>query len=267
MVEDSSSDDMYGQLAMFAAIRKNELTGCLQPVLDLADSYGSLVSRGVVALGTTPALSRQDAVVRDLIGDVFDFLYEWPRPVFEGRTQVAYPVARRAYESLSLLSACYQDASIAECWDRGDQIQNRDIRKALAKLPLSCDENVLTELYRFFSAGTHPNRELVGERYLGNGNDFVLGSIGAPSLILTITHSIHLVEMWFWFGALVALVAREQLTRLDPSFGEDYLAAAETASSLKKWLTDEYNKVLVEENQLTAQDRRACVDQNKYPVQ
>lgn len=244
-LDDSGSEaDLYRKLKSFADLRRKELTGQLQPVLDLADAYGSLIARAVAALGSTPPKSRQDSVVRDLIADVFDFLYEWPRPLFEGRLHVAFPLARRAYESLSLLSACYQDASIAERWDRGEQITNAEIRRALAKLPFPESEQALKDLYRFFSKGTHPNRDLIPERFLGDGNEFVLGSIGQPELVLIVDQCCRLVEMWFWLGALVGHVAEEILARTDPSFGNDYLAAAAQAREIGQWLVQRFNELL-----------------------
>ncbi|MGA2403134.1 MAG: hypothetical protein ABSG91_15750, partial [Syntrophobacteraceae bacterium] len=97
-----SGASLYRELAFFAESRRKDLLSQLQPVVSITDSYGSLIARAVFALGKVPPKSRQDAVVRDLIADVFDFLYEWRRPLFEGRFHVAFPLARRAYESLSL---------------------------------------------------------------------------------------------------------------------------------------------------------------------
>ena len=241
-----SGADLYSKLPAFARLRRKELEAQLRPVLDLADAYGSLVARAVVALGFTEPNDRQDSVVRDLIADVFDFLYEWPRPLLEGRLHVSYPLARRAYESLSLLSACLQDKSIAERWDGGEQIGNAAIRKALAKLPFRESETALQELYAFFSQGTHPNRRLVSERFLGDGNEFVLGSIGQPEMVLVVDQCHRLVEMWFWFGAIVSFAAGEALSDRDPSFGRDYLATADRAREVADWLVASFNRLLEE---------------------
>lgn len=251
-----SGEQFYRQLPEFAAIRHKELASLLQPVLDLAASYGSLVSRSVAALGSVPPKSRADVVVRDLIADVFDFLYEWPRPLFEGRVHVAFPLARRAYESLSLLSACFQDRSIAERWDRGEQVGNAEIRKALAKLPLPDSEQEMRELYRFFSQGSHPNRDLVPERFLGDGNQFVLGSIIHPELVFIVAHCRHLVDMWFWFGALAGYAAKEILVQSDPSFPNDYFPTAERAAQIKAWLNKGFNEVVKKRQSELRADRR-----------
>lgn len=239
-----SGEQLYRRLADFAETRPKEHLRQLQPVLDLAASYGSLVSRAVVALGSVPPKSRPDVVIRDLIADVFEFLYEWPKPLFEGRPHVAFPLARRAYESLSLLSACFQDQSIAKRWDDGEQIRNTEIRKVLASMRLPEPEQEMRDLYRFFSKGAHPNRDLVAERFLGAGNQFVLGSIIQPELVLIIDHCICLVEVWFWFGALAGYVAKELLAQCDPSFGKEYLATAGRAAEIKASLAKGFNELL-----------------------
>ena len=102
------------------------------------------------------------------------------------------------------------------------------------------------DLYKFFSKGTHPNRELIAERFLGDGNEFVLGSIGVPELVFVIDQCMYLVDMWFWFGALTAVVAREELAKTDPSFGREYLATATQAAEIKKWLGQSFDKLLQE---------------------
>jgi hypothetical protein len=136
--------------------------------------------------------------------------------------------------------------SIAKRWDRGEQIANVDIRKALAEMPLRESKESLQELYKFFSKGSHPNRELVGERFLGDGNQFVLGSIGKPDLLLIVLHCMRLVEMWFWFGAVAGFIAKEALAQIDPTFGSDYLTTAEKASRLKKSLGESFQSLLAE---------------------
>lgn len=254
--------ELFRKLSFYAETRRKELVSQLQPVIDLVDSYGSLVARAVFALGKVPPKSRQEVVVRDLIADVFDFLYEWPRPLFEGRLDVAFPLARCAYESLSLLSACYQNASIAERWDRGEKIGNSEIRKALAGMPFPESEEALREIYKFFSKGTHPNRDLVAERFLGEGNEFVLGSIGRPDLLLVAEHCIRLVEIWFWFGALVAFVAKSTLSESDPSFGKEYMMTAEKAPSIKRLLSENFNRLL-QEYQVELGKRRPTINSSR----
>lgn len=245
MIDEPTDDsEYYERLPEFAALRNQELIKALEPVASLTDAYGDLVSRAVVALGRVKPASRQESIVRDLIADVFDFLYEWKRPLFEGRLHIGFPLGRRAYESLSLLSVCYQDPVMALRWDGGSQIGNSAIRDALAKLPFGETKEGLQTLYKLFSQGSHPNRALVSERYLGDDNAYVLGSIGMPEMVLVVDQCITLVELWFWFGALVSHVAREPLRQHDSSFGEDYRDAAGYAKHVKQWLVESYNNLL-----------------------
>jgi hypothetical protein len=90
----------------------------------------------------------------------------------------------------------------------------------------------------------HPNRGLISERYLGGGNEFVLGSMGVPEHVLILDHCHHLLEMWFWFGALVGYVAREELRQRDASFSKDYLVTAAQAETIAKWLVENFNRIL-----------------------
>lgn len=186
MSELPSGEELFRMLPSMAEQRREHLTGRLEPMIALSDSYGLLVSRAVRVMGLVAPPSRQECVVRDLIADTFDFLYEWPRPLLEGRVNVAWPLGRRAFESLSLACACAQDAALAEKWDRGAQVKNADIRRALSEAAFAESEVAMKEFYKLFSAGTHPSRDVIGERFLGNGNQYVLGSMGEPEFVMVL---------------------------------------------------------------------------------
>jgi hypothetical protein len=205
-----------------------------------------LVGRIVWVLGSVAPADVQDSVVRDLVADTFDFLLAWRRAILEAQLSVGYPLGRRAYESLSLLSVCAQDTAVAARWYKGAQIGNADIRSALARLPFRESEADLRELYRFFSKGSHPNRDLIPERYPGAGNDFVLGSIGRPDLLLLIDHCLNLLRMWFWFGAAAGYFYRRRIDAQDPEWGRDYLREAKRAEEIAVELTNEFNRLLGE---------------------
>ena len=53
--------------------------------------------------------------------------------MLRSRCLTARPLSRRAFESLSLLTLCCQDSSIAERWESGEQISNSFVRQELAK--------------------------------------------------------------------------------------------------------------------------------------
>jgi hypothetical protein len=227
-------------------MRYEELSRMLGPVVNTTDAYGSLLSRLIWAIGDAPTTSVQDRVVRDLASDVFDFLLATRRPILECQLGVSYPLARRAYESLSLLAVCLQDASVAERWHGGAQISNSNVRKALADLPFKERIEDLRELYKFFSKGSHPNRDLIPERYLGDGNGYTLGSIGRPNLVLTVDACLNLLRLWAWFAAALGYFYREQVDIRDRAWGRDYLAAHKDAEAVAAQLIHEYNRLLSE---------------------
>jgi len=168
-------------------------------------------------LGEQEPESVQDAVVRDLMADVFDFLFESRLFILKGQTLVAFPLARRAYESMSLLHWCALDSKAAENWDKGKKVSNQDVRKALAAHTMGEPEDKLRELYKFFCEVTHPNREMITFRGLGEGNTYVFGSIGAPNLIAVADYCMKHLELWFWLCPTVALL----LSRAGLSPGPD----------------------------------------------
>jgi hypothetical protein len=239
--------DQYAKLEEYARVRTGELSPMLQPYVTVTDRYGQLICGVVSALGKVPPTSQSEATVRDLMADVFDFLYETRPLIVKGKLEVAYPLARRAYESLSLMVACEADTDLAKRWQSGKQIGNAEVRAILDKHPRGEDEANLKQTYKFFSMATHPNREMVAGRLLGEGNQFVLGSIGAPSLALLADYAMKTLSLWFWFAAFCAYSHRELMLKLEPSFGADYLETAKQAREVHAWLAEQYRRTLAEE--------------------
>lgn len=241
------STPTYAKLEQYAALRTRELSEILQPYIEVTDRYGALICRVTLALGSTPPRSTLDATLRDLMADVFDFLYESRPLIIKGKLEIAYPLARRAYESLSLMVACHLNPKIASRWSAGKEIGNADIRRTLGSHPMGESEEKLKELYRFFSATTHPNRHHLAKRFLGEGNKFVLGAIGRPSLALLADYALKTLNLWYWFGAFVVFVYLEILARSDPGFEKDYDEVNRMAQEVAPWLSEQFNRVLGQE--------------------
>ena len=237
----------YSKLVEHADLRTNELSPMLQPYIETTDRYGVLVCRVTLVLGKTAPHSKRDAALRDLMADVFDFLYEARFLIIKGKLDIAYPLARRAYESLSLMVACFLEPKLVERWIAGKKIGNAEVRKLLGKHPAGESEEMTRELYGFFSQAAHPNRDLVACRFLGEGNDFVLGSIGKPSLAMLADYALKTLNLWFWFGAFVSFVYLPVLAKTDRGFKKDYDAAAKMAQDVAPWLTEQFNRTLAQE--------------------
>ena len=219
----------------------------LQPYIEVTDRYGELICRITLVLGQTAPESKRDAALRDLMADVFDFLHEARPLIIKGKLEIAYPLARRAYESLSLMVACYLEPKLADRWIAGKKIGNAEVRRLLGKHPAGESEKMTKELYGFFSQAAHPNRDLVAHRFLGDGNEFVLGAIGRPSLAMLSDYALKTLNLWFWFGAFISFIHLPVLAKTDPSFKKDYDAAAKMAQEVAPWLVEQYNRVLAQE--------------------
>jgi hypothetical protein len=146
----------YYALSGLAENRQQQLTPMLIPYLNVTDRYGILLCRLTLVLGDVAPTGLRDIVVRDLMADVFDFLYEARSLILRGKTEIAYPLARRGFESLSLMKP-----SLARRWSEGKQVQNAEVRKQLARHPMGEQEDALKDAYKFFSLYTHPNRDMV----------------------------------------------------------------------------------------------------------
>jgi hypothetical protein len=67
----------YAELSQYAAVRTKELAPMLEPFTQITDRYGELLCElTLIILGSTPPSSKRDVAIRDLMADVFDFLFE-----------------------------------------------------------------------------------------------------------------------------------------------------------------------------------------------
>jgi hypothetical protein len=237
----------YAGLPRYTETRSGEFSALLAPFIELTDRYGELICGIVVVLGKTLPASPRDAAARDLIADVFDFLYEARALIIKGKLEVAYPLTRRAYESLSLLVACELEPKLADRWIAGKQVGNAEVRRILAAHPMGEKEAQTRELYDFFSKTTHPNRNHLAHRFLGEGNEFVPGAIGRPSLAMLADHALMTLNLWFWFAAFGVFAYREIISQTDPELLKTYNDAAESVKPIAAWLRDQFNRVLAEE--------------------
>ena len=237
----------YELLQIYADTRTKEISEMSAPFVKITDRYGRLVSRATLILGAVKPKDIQDKVLRDLLADVFDCLYEARFLIMASKLNIAFPVARRAYESLSLMSLCALDKLWAEKWQKGKQIGNATIRDELNKHPMGEQKEELKKLYNFFCRATHPNRELIPSRFLGEGNQYILGVIGTPDLVMVCDYCIKLLDMWFWFTAMVSYYYRDKISYVDKDYINSYMQTAEEAKNVKKWLVDNFNNLLKKE--------------------
>jgi hypothetical protein len=99
-------------------------------------------------------------------------------------------------------------------------------------------EAAMKDLYSFFSEASHPNRELIACRFLGEGNEFVLGLIGKPELFLVADYCAKHLELWHWLAATVSYFYRGIIGPTDPKYFDEYHQCFEEAKPVKKWLVE-----------------------------
>jgi hypothetical protein len=250
------ADTHFEQLPVYAAKRSQELNKMFRPYIDVTDNYARLVSRLITLLGCIEPANTQDKVVRDLMADVFDFLYESRDLIANGKLIVTYPLIRRAYESLSLLNLCALDATWADKWQNGKEIQNGDVRKHLSVHPMGEPIEDLKKLYNFFSTTAHPNRKTIEKRRLGEGNKYVLGMIALPDLLAIVDDCITHIELWHWFMLSVTHFYKDKLFLHDPeylSYGGLCDQTIKEGNKLKKWLVESMPQLEKEQMEVKTQ--------------
>jgi hypothetical protein len=239
----------YFALCGFEQKREHEIIPLAGPYLAITDRYGCLISSIALLLGRIPPTGSRDIIIRDLMADVFDFLYEGRLVVLKGKSEVAYPLIRRAFESLSLMVACSHSSDLADRWCAGKEIKNYHVRKVLSAHPMGEGEDALKSAYAFFSNSTHPNRDIIAHRHLGRGNGFTLGCIGRPSLFLTAEYCLQSLRLWFWLGAFLSFEYRAHLEK-DEFYFDHYMKAAKEAESVAQWLVEQRDRVLAQEQEM-----------------
>ncbi|KAA3610673.1 MAG: hypothetical protein DWQ05_21895 [Calditrichaeota bacterium] len=215
-----------------------------KPYMNVTDEYGKIICRVINLLGDIPPINDRDKAIRDLAADVFDALYESRNLIISGKCIVSFPLARRAYESLSLMVVFALDNKIAKKWMSGKQINNHTVRQLLSKHPMGEKEEMTRDFYKFFSSASHPNRDLVPYRYLGEGNKFVLGSIGQPDLLMTTDFCKKHLGLWFWFVAFFMTHYQKQIHHFDDSCNDLYMKTANEAKKVNNWFIESFNKLL-----------------------
>lgn len=237
----------YDSLSEYAEARERELRSMLSQYISVTDRYGAYVSGVVVVLGGQPPTSVVDESARDLIPDIFDALYNARRSILETQLVVAYPLLRRAFESQSLLAAFMLDGELERLWSSGKEIKHAEVRRILDAHPLGESGEQLRETYRFLSKASHPTRDLVPTRFLGQGNQAVLGAVGRPNLAIVVDYCSHHLGIWFWFAATISFNYRRILAASGEDFMSHYSEIANEAMAVSSWLVEQRNRLMEEE--------------------
>jgi len=228
----------FEDLEEVSKAREENMKEILHIFIKATDDYGKLISRLTLMLGNIQPKNKHDVVQRDLLADVFDNLYEARTVLLRGKYMVAYPITRRAFESLTLKIAFHLEPKLCDKWIGGKQVGNEDVRKTLEKHKDKGGEPIeeTRKLYKYFSQDSHPNYFYIPQRLLGDGNQYVLGSIGQP-LLYTICHLCqNMLELWHWFTAYEGYYSMEYFEQYDKEFQNDFRQVAQQGREAHAWL-------------------------------
>lgn len=246
MIDLNEADNLFDDLQTWREMRSREISGMLEEFVKTTDKYRRLISRVVVVLGESNPKSEQDIAVRDLVCDAFDFLDYSIRITLEGKPEIAFILLRRAFETISLLSVCAQDSEIADQWHKGKEFKNADIRKYLKRGRFPEDAATMKNFYVESSKFTHPNRDTIDFKFLGDGNSYTLGSIGRPHLVLIVKVCLYLIDFYFWFAPILSIYFFNELVKEYPDFKMDYDDAVKSAQRTTIFLQASFHNLLEE---------------------
>ena len=226
----------YCQLSEYAKSRFFESNKIFKNEVNLLKKYEELICRLTLILGDNLPKDITDKSIRDLFADIFDFLYISRHLILESYASVAFPLLRRAFESISLMQYFMFLPNKAIIWNNGKQISNAEIRKYLDSHQMGTSEKSMKILYKFFSGAAHPNREYIPSRFLGEENQFVLGAIGVTDEKIRSNYIYNLLQLWFWFVASTSYHYKELLQFSDKKYIEDYMNIVNGALKLREAL-------------------------------
>ena len=235
------------QLPAYGKQRYDESSRMFKDEIHVLEGYEQLGCRVALVLGKNKPQDLTDSSLRDIFADVFSSLYLARDLIFKGYLDHSFPLLRRAFEATCLLQYLAFLPEKAKVWDSGHQINLREIKQFLDSYPMGESAKMLEKDYTFYSRGTHVNRDYIPHRYLGDGNEFVLGAIGVPNLLIVTDYLDRLVGLWFWVMAVTTFNYRELVTQVDPACHENYMelagkaqAATKRISGIRKKLYDEF---------------------------
>lgn len=213
----------------------------LEPYFEVVNDYGQLFSRIHYITGFVEPKDDLETIQRNLTADAFDFLNETKYLIKRGQFDITYPIARRAFETITLMIAFHFKAELAMKWTKGKEIPNRDVRDILDKHKETGGEpkESMKNLYDYFSKKSHPNYVAIPQRLVGKGNYFAIGPIPEPLLLPIVDLCIEIIDLWFWLIAYTWYNNLDYVNEFDALLKDDYLEKKRKALEVRKWLIEQ----------------------------
>ena len=71
--------------------------------------------------------------------------------------------------------------------------------------------------------------------------------MNVTNLLMVCDYCIKILEMWFWFAAMVSYFYREKIADVDKAYFDSYMETAKEAQNVKQWLVENFNSLLKKE--------------------
>ena len=234
-------------LSEYSEARNTELTRIFDSESDVIQFYEILVCALTLILAESRSDKVHDRSIRDLMADTFDTLYFCRKAIYSGFFGVAFPLMRISFEKIALIHYFMLLPEKAKVWDSGKTIMNSEVRRFLDSQPMGEDGTDLKRFYDKYSSAIHLNRSYVPERFLGEGNEFVLGVIGAPDLFVVADFVAELLDLWFWFGAIISFNYRKEIEKHSTDFHRYYFKIAGRMETVAQELHERRLKYLAKD--------------------
>lgn len=221
--------------------RVEAISYILKPYFEVVNDYGQLFSRIHYMIGFIEPKDDFETIQRNLSADAFDFLNETKYLIKRGQYDITYPIARRAFETITLMIAFHFNHELAIKWKGGKEIPNREVRVELDQHKEIGGESKesMKNLYDYFSKKSHPNYVAIPQRLIGVGNYFAIGPMPEPLLLPIVDLCIEIIDLWFWLIAYTWYYNLNYVNEFDSSLIEDYTEKKRKVLEVRKWLIEQ----------------------------
>jgi hypothetical protein len=246
----------HGEMDAISLERETALSQTFSAYLRIFSRYEALACQLTLQLGDYPPVSEVDRACRDLFADTFDSLYVARHLVLRHYASSAYPLIRRAFETICLMEYFPHAADRARAWLRDEEIKNVEIRKFLEAQGSESGVG-LKAVYKFLAGGAHPTRSFIPKRLLGDGNRFVLGSIMPLTYSGVSGYILELLRTWFWYMAVANFTFASMSLPVNSAYFDEYTSTAEEAQRAIKRLAQQMPRIVAADRAQLAKERTA----------
>lgn len=239
--------------------KETALSETFKAYVRIFSRYEALACQLTLQLGDHPPASEVDRACRDLFADTFDSLYVARRLVLRHYASSAFPLIRRAFETICLMEYFPHAPDRAKAWLRDEEIKNVEIRKFLEALGSESGDG-LKAVYKFLAGGAHPTRSFIPKRLLGDGNRFVLGSIMPLMYSGVSEYVLESLRTWFWYMAVANFTFMSMSLPVNSVYCDEYMSTAEEAQRAIKRLAQQMPRIVAEDRAQLARERTARGD-------